>query len=55
MKDKKHDRKQSVPIMNNRAQVGFTMICKPDFMSQGKGIFLTHDIDSIPLNEVTVV
>ncbi len=31
------------------------MICKPDHMSQGKGIFLTHDIDSIPLEEPTVV
>lgn len=31
------------------------MICKPDQMSQGKGIFLTHEIDSIPLEEQTVV
>ena len=31
------------------------MICKPDFMSQGKGIFITHDIDSIPLLETSVV
>jgi hypothetical protein len=51
---KVHGRKQSVPV-TNKAQVGFTMICKPDFMSQGKGIFITHDIDSIPLNETSVV
>lgn len=25
------------------------MICKPDHMSQGKGIFLTNDIDKIDL------
>lgn len=31
------------------------MICKPDHMSQGKGIFLTHDVDSIPLDEPSVV
>lgn len=31
------------------------MICKPDFMSQGKGIFITHDIDSIDLHETSVV
>ena len=31
------------------------MICKPDQMSQGKGIFLTNDIDSIPLDEPSVV
>ena len=47
-------RKQSVPVSNAKP-VGFTMICKPDFMSQGKGIFLTHDIDAIPLNETSVV
>ena len=31
------------------------MICKPDHLSQGKGIFLTHDIDSINLDEPSVV
>ena len=35
--------------------VGFTMICKPDHMSQGKGVFLTHDIDQIPTDELHVV
>ena len=33
----------------------FTMIVKPDCMSQGKGIFMTHDLDSIPLIEPCVV
>lgn len=31
------------------------MICKPDHMSQGKGIFLTNDINNIPLEEPSVV
>jgi len=31
------------------------MICKPDHMSQGKGIFLTHDVDALPLDELLVV
>ena len=31
------------------------MIVKPDCSSQGKGIFITHDIDSIPKDEVLVV
>lgn len=33
----------------------FTMIVKPDCMSQGKGIFMTHDLDSIQLIEPCVV
>ena len=37
------------------AKVGFTMICKPDNQSQGKGIFLTQDVDAIPLTETNVV
>jgi len=31
------------------------MIVKPDCSSQGKGIFLTNDIDSIPKDEIYVV
>lgn len=31
------------------------MIVKPDCMSQGKGIFLTNDIDAIPRDETYVV
>lgn len=31
------------------------MICKPDHESQGRGIFMTHDIDSISLTEPSVV
>lgn len=31
------------------------MIVKPDCLSQGKGIFLTHDIESIPRDEPQVV
>lgn len=31
------------------------MIVKPDCSSQGKGIFITHDIDSIPKDEIFVV
>lgn len=31
------------------------MIVKPDCLSQGKGIFLTHDVDCIPRDEPTVV
>jgi len=31
------------------------MICKPDWESQGKGIFLTHEIDMIPTVELHVV
>lgn len=31
------------------------MIVKPDCMSQGKGIFLTHDIESIPKDDTYVV
>jgi len=31
------------------------MIVKPDCMSQGKGIFLTNEIEKIPLNDITVV
>ena len=31
------------------------MIVKPDCMSQGKGIFLTHDIESIPRDDTYVV
>lgn len=55
---------QTATNMNNRKaaiqktkqpRVGFTMIVKPDCLSQGKGIFLTHDIDSIPLHESSVV
>ena len=34
---------------------GFTMICKPDQMSQGKGIFITNDLDQISLEEPCVV
>ena len=33
----------------------FTMIVKPDCMSQGKGIFLTRNVDDILANEVCVV
>lgn len=33
----------------------FPMIIKPDCSSQGKGIFLSCDIDSIPKDEVFVV
>jgi len=38
-----------------KKRANFTMIVKPDCMSQGKGIFLTHDLDQIPLNEPYVV
>ena len=31
------------------------MICKPDHMSQGKGIFITNDLDQISLEEPCVV
>lgn len=31
------------------------MICKPDHEAQGRGIYLTHDIDSINLSEPSVV
>ena len=31
------------------------MIIKPDCSSQGKGIFLTNDIDKIPKEETYVV
>lgn len=31
------------------------MIIKPDCSSQGKGIFLTHDIDAIPKDDTYVV
>lgn len=31
------------------------MICKPDHESQGRGIFLTNDVDSINLTEPSVV
>ena len=31
------------------------MIVKPDCMSQGKGIFLTRNVDDIPANEIYVV
>ena len=31
------------------------MIVKPDFMSQGKGIFLTYEIDKIDLKDISVV
>lgn len=33
----------------------FPMIVKPDCSSQGKGIFLTNDIDSIPKDDTYVV
>lgn len=35
--------------------VGFSMIVKPDQMSQGKGIFLTNEIEKIDLRELSVV
>jgi len=35
--------------------IGFTMICKPDHESQGRGIFLTHNLDNIPMEEPSVV
>jgi tubulin polyglutamylase TTLL6/13 len=35
--------------------VGFPMIVKPDQMSQGKGIFLTNEIEHIDLRELSVV
>lgn len=35
--------------------VGFTMIVKPDQMSQGKGIFITNEIEKIDLREISVV
>jgi len=41
--------------MKHSNAVGFTMICKPDQLSQGRGIFLTNDIDQIPLEEPLVV
>jgi glutathione synthase/RimK-type ligase-like ATP-grasp enzyme len=31
------------------------MIVKPDNMSQGKGIFLTNEIDKIDLKDISVV
>lgn len=31
-----------------RLPVGFPMIIKPDCMSQGKGIFLTCELEKIP-------
>ena len=41
------------PAKKKRAN--FTMIVKPDCQSQGNGIFLTHDLDAIPLTEQFVV
>jgi hypothetical protein len=38
-----------------RRRANFTMIVKPDCLSQGKGIFLTHDLDQIPIGEPHVV
>jgi hypothetical protein len=42
-----------MPIVNKNA--GFIMICKPDHMSQGKGIFITNEIDNVSLDEPSVV
>lgn len=39
----------------SESKSNFTMIVKPDCMSQGKGIFLTRNVDDIPANEVFVV
>jgi tubulin polyglutamylase TTLL6/13 len=33
---------------------GFAMIVKPDHMSQGKGIYLTGDVDKIDTNQLCV-
>ena len=38
-----------------RNKTRFPMIVKPDCSSQGKGIFLTNDIDKIPKEETYVV
>lgn len=35
--------------------VGFPMIVKPDQLSQGKGIFLTSEMEKIDANQLTVV
>ena len=40
---------------NVPAKTKFTMIVKPDCMSQGKGIFLTRNFDEIPPQETFVV
>lgn len=48
LKSRKDDNKK-------KKRSNFTMIVKPDCMSQGKGIFMTHDLYSIPLIEPCVV
>ena len=42
-----HTRKPAVRT-NMPKRTRFTMIVKPDCMSQGKGIFLTRNVDEIP-------
>jgi len=39
----------------SKSKIGFPMIVKPDYMSQGKGIFLTNEIDKIDLKDISVV
>lgn len=47
-------RKAKLPNLKQK-KPQMVMIVKPDCMSQGKGIFLTNDIDSIPPHETFVV
>lgn len=42
-------------VSSQKSPVGFTMIVKPDCLSQGKGIFLTKKIEDVNLKECSVV
>ena len=42
-------------VCKMRNKTRFPMIVKPDCSSQGKGIFLTNEIDKIPREETYVV
>lgn len=50
-----NDKGSEAKKFQGKSRVGFPMIVKPDQMSQGKGIFLTVDLDRIPSQEVAVV
>ena len=51
----KEQRKAPIPHLSHINQkTRFPMIVKPDCSSQGKGIFLTNDIDSIPKDDTYV-
>ena len=45
--DLKYTQEQAAKLNRSNKKTGFTMICKPDWLSQGKGIFITNEIEHV--------